>query len=282
MTRRTVLITGGNSGIGLATAHEAARRGARVCIASRDQQKSAAAKAAIEQAVPGAEVELYRLDLGSLAAIRSFAGEFLARHATLDALVNNAGTNLETQKFTADGYEMQFGGNYLGPFLLTHLLLPALEKSGDGRIVHMASMIHLIGRIKPDTFRGRKRYIGVMAYAQSKLGNILFSHALARRLAGRGVTSNAMHPGGVNTNIYDDLPNWLAGMIRPFLIGPDKAAQLACDFALAPEHRATTGTYRTVQPPSLQGSRARDVALQEFLYAESCKLTDVTPLPVQS
>lgn len=278
MAIKTVLITGGNSGIGLACAHEAATRGARVCIASRDQKKSEIAKAAIEKAVPGAQVELFRLDLGSLAAIRAFAAEFLAKHDTLDALINNAGANLETQRFTADGYEMQFGGNYLGPFLLTHLLLPALEKSGDGRVVNMASMIHLFGRIDRATWRGRKRYIGVMAYAQSKLGNILFSHALARRMAGKGVTSNAMHPGGVNTNIYDDLPNWISGMIRPFLIGPDKAARLACDFALAPEHRNTTGTYRTVQQPSLQSGKARNVALQEELYAESCALVGIEPL----
>ena len=168
MQGKTVLVTGGNAGIGLAIAHEAAKRGARVCIASRNEQKSAAAKAAIEQATPGAVVETYRLDLGSLDAIRAFAGEFLAKHDSLDALVNNAGANLETQQFTADGYEMQFGGNYLGPFLLTHLLLPALEKSGDGRVVNMASMIHLIGRIDRETWRGRKRYIGVMAYAQSQ------------------------------------------------------------------------------------------------------------------
>jgi len=278
MPRKTLLVTGGNSGIGLAIAHEAARRGVRVCIASRDMQKSAAAKAAIEQATPGAEVEVWKLDLGSLAAIREFASAFLARHDTLDVLVNNAGTNLETQKFTADGYEMQFGGNYLGPFLLTHLLLPALEKSTDARIVHMASMIHLIGRIDPATFRGRQRYIGVMAYAQSKLGNILFSHALARRLAAKKITSNAMHPGGVNTNIYDDLPAFISGLLRPFLIGPDKAATLACDFALAPEHRHTTGTYRTVQPPSFQSRKARDEKLQEWLYAESCRLTGIEPL----
>jgi NAD(P)-dependent dehydrogenase (short-subunit alcohol dehydrogenase family) len=278
MSRKTLLVTGGNSGIGLAIAHEAAQRGVRVCIASRDMQKSAAAKAAIERATPGAEVEVWKLDLGSLAAIREFAAAFLARHSTLDVLVNNAGTNLETQKFTADGYEMQFGGNYLGPFLLTHLLLPALEKSADARIVHMASMIHLIGRIDPATFRGRKRYIGVMAYAQSKLGNILFSHALARRLAAKKITSNAMHPGGVNTNIYDDLPAFISGLLRPFLIGPDKAAKLACDFALAPEHRHTTGTYRTVQPPSFQSRKARDEQLQEWFYAESCRLTGVDPL----
>lgn len=279
MSRKTILVTGGNSGIGLAIAHEAARRGARVCIASRNERKSAEAKADIERATPGAEVETWKLDLGSLDAIRRFAAEFLAAHDSLDALVNNAGTNLETQQFTADGYEMQFGGNYLGPFLLTHLLLPALEKSSDARIVNMASMIHLIGRIDPDTWRGRKPYIGVMAYAQSKLGNILFSHAMARRLASKGITSNAMHPGGVNTNIYDDLPRWLGGMLRPFLIGPDKAANLACDFALAPEHRQTTGTYRTVQPPSLQSRKARDVALQESLYADSCRLVGIAPLP---
>ncbi|MFZ5723382.1 MAG: SDR family NAD(P)-dependent oxidoreductase [Pseudomonadota bacterium] len=280
MTTKTVLITGGNSGIGLAIAKEMARRGGvRLCLASRDMKKMEAARAEIQAQAPGTGVELYALDLASLAKIRAFAADFLSRHQKLDALVNNAGAYPAKQQFTADGYEFQFGANYLGPVLLTHLLLPALQRSDDGRIVHMSSMMHMLGNIDASTFRGRRFYIGTRAYGQSKLGNLLFSHALARRL--NGITSNAMHPGGVNSPIYDDLPGFLQGIIRPFLITAEPAAKLASDLALAPEHRQTTGRYLTAQPPSFSSPRSRNVELQESLYAESCALLDIEPLPLR-
>lgn len=277
---KTVLITGGNSGIGLAIAHEMASRGnVRLCLASRDLKKTEAARDAIRAKAPGTEVECWSLDLGSLDGIRAFAKEFLAKHGRLDVLVNNAGAYPAKQQFTADGYEFQFGANYLGPVLLTHLLLPALQKSDDARIVHMSSVMHTLGNIDPSTFRGRRFYIGTRAYGQSKLGNLLFSHALARRLD--GITSNAMHPGGVNSSIYDDLPKILQGVIRPFLITAEPAAKLASDLALSPEHRQTTGQYFTAQPPTFSSPRSRNRELQEKLYADSCQLLGIEPLPVR-
>lgn len=278
---KTVLITGGNSGIGLAIAHEMAQRlpaGSTICLASRNRAKSELARTEILARVPGVQVELYDLDLASLDKIRAFASTFLAKHRQLDVLANNAGTFPDQQHFTAEGYEFQFGANYLGPFLLTHLLLPALRASDDGRIVHMSSMMHALGTINPATFRGRKPYIGVRAYGQSKLGNLMFSNALARRLD--GITSNAMHPGGVSSAIYDDLPRWQYALMKPFLIGPEKAAKLACDLALLPDLRKTTGGYFSVQTPALPSLESRNRERQEKLYADSCALLDIAPLPV--
>lgn len=277
---KIVLVTGGNSGIGLAIAHEMARRlpaGSVLCLASRNRQKMESARAEILARAPGAIVELYELDLASLAKIRAFATDFLARHPRLDVLVNNAGAFPDKQQFTADGYEFQFGANYLGPFLLTHLLLPALRAGDDGRIVNMASMMHALGKIDPATFRGRKPYIGVRAYAQSKLGNLLFSNALARRLD--GITSNAMHPGGVNSSIYDELPRWQFALLRPFLVGPEPAAKLATDLALLPEHRQTSGRYFSIQTPAFASPRARSREQQEKLYNDSCALLGIEALP---
>lgn len=277
MQRKTVLITGGNSGIGLAIAHEVAAQGARLCLACRDQQKARRAIAEIQQRTPGAEIELYALDLSSFANIRAFAGEFLAKHPVVDALVNNAGAYITAPRTTVDGFEMTFGANTLGPILLTELLLPAVERADDGRVVHLASMAHLAGQINFDSFRGRKPYFSFPAYAQSKLGNLLYSNALARRTK---VPNNAIHPGGVYSPLYRELPPWLYATFRWALIGPEKAGTLVADLALKPEHRSTTGRYLAAQPPGYASRQSRDVALQDRFYETCCELVGVPPRPV--
>lgn len=277
MQRKTVLITGGNSGIGLAIAHEMAAKGARVCLACRDQAKAKSAIAEIRARTPGAEIELYALDLASLDAIRGFANEFLAKHPVFDVLVNNAGAYITSSRQTADGFEMSIGANTLGPILLTELLLPALEKSDDGRIVHLASMGHLGGNIDFDSFRQRKPYFAFPAYAQSKLGNLLYSNALARRTR---VKSNAIHPGAVDSPLYRELPKMLYATFSWALIGPEKSGKLVADLALSAKHRETTGRYLAAQPPGYASKRSRDVELQDRFYDTCCALVGVAARPV--
>lgn len=281
---KTVVITGGNSGIGLATAHELARRGARVCLACRDQAKAQAARTEILAAVPGAQVEVYKLDLASFDAIRRFVADFSAAHDRLDVLVNNAGAVPLKQQKSADGFELQFGANYLGPVLLTHLLLPLMEKAvtvdGEARIVHLASIAHNLGRIDPATFRGRARYNPLAAYAQSKLGNLMFSNALASRLPA-GITTQALHPGGVDSPIYRELPRAVYAVMRLFLISPQRAARLVADLSLAPQWKGRSGGYETVQWPKPVSRHARSKAEQEALYDTSCKLLGLAPLPAR-
>lgn len=277
MQRKTVLITGGNSGIGLAAAHEFASRGVRLCLACRDQAKARAAIAEITARTPGAEIELYELDLASLDQVRRFADAFQAKYPVLDALVNNAGAYITSHRRTQDGFEMTIGANTLAPILLTERLLPSLEKADDGRIVHVASMGHLGGRIDFDTFRERKPYFSFPAYAQSKLGNLLYSNALARRTR---VRSNAIHPGAVDSPLYRELPSWLYATFRWALIGPDQAGRLIVDLALSPQHRETTGKYLAAQPPAYASRQARDVALQDRFYEKCCELVGVPPRPV--
>jgi len=283
---KTALITGGNSGIGLAIAHELAQWGATVCLACRDQGKAAAARDEIVQRTPGARIELYTLDLASFDAIHHFVQAFAARHERLDALINNAGAVPTRQQFTAEGFELQFGGNYLGPFLLTHLLLPLLQRAadqdgpgqGDARIVNMSSIAHTIGRMDLDTARGRKPYRVLPAYAQSKLGNLMFSHALARKLPA-GISSQAMHPGGVASPLYRDIPGWQYAVMKPFLIGPERAGRLAAELALSPARRGETGGYFSIQHPRIVTPTARNTALQDALYQQSCIWAEVPPLP---
>ena len=278
---KTVVITGGNTGIGLAIAHELAARGATVCLACRNAPKAEAARADILRAHPGATVEVYSLDLASFAHIHRFVAEFTARHPRLDVLINNAGAAPLSPQTTQDGFELQFGGNYLGPFLLTHLLLPALSEAarggvGDARIVHVSSIAHNLGRIEPATFRPGPPYRPLAAYAQSKLGNLMFNFALARRLP-PGISTHAFHPGGVDSEIYRELPGWFYAVFRLFLIGTRRAGVLGADLALAPGHRS--GSYETAQWPKPVSKTARDIQAQEALYAQSCTLAGVAPLP---
>lgn len=283
--RKTVVITGGNSGIGLAIAHELAARGATVCLACRDQRKAAAARDEILQRTPGASIELYELDLASFDAIHRFVQTFSSRHDKLHALINNAGAVPTRQQFTAEGFELQFGGNYLGPFLLTHRLLPLLQAvadeggagRGDARIVNLSSIAHTIGRMDLDTAKGRKPYRVLPAYAQSKLGNLLFSNTLARKLPA-GISSQAMHPGGVASPLYRDIPGWQYAVMKPFLIGPERAGQLAAELALDASRRGETGGYFSIQHPRILSRAARDELLQDALYAQSCAWAEVAPL----
>lgn len=281
---KVVVITGGNSGIGLAMAEELAARGARLCLACRNLDKAEAARKQILARAPGAHVELHRLDLASFDSIRAFVAELGERVPHIDALVNNAGAAPLTQQFTAEGFELQFGANYLGHFLLTHLLLPRLQAAvqlkGEARIVHVASIAHMLGRIRPDTFRGMPRYRPGAAYAQSKLANLMFSNALARRLPG-GVTSQAFHPGGVDSEIWRDLPRPVYLLLKPFLISPERAGRLGADLAVSPEHARENGGYYSTQWPRPVSRTARSHAAQDELYRASCELTGLAGLPVQ-
>ncbi|HET8730517.1 MAG TPA: SDR family NAD(P)-dependent oxidoreductase [Moraxellaceae bacterium] len=282
--QKIVVITGGNSGIGLAMAQELAARGAHICMACRNMTKAVAARDLILARTPSAHVELYQLDLASFVSIRHFAAEIAERHPHIDVLINNAGAAPLTQQITADGFEMQFGANYLGHFLLTHLLLPslsaALQMKGEARIVHVASIAHMIGRIRPDTFRGMARYRPGAAYAQSKLANLMFSNALARRLP-TGITSQAFHPGGVDSEIWRELPRPVYYALKPFLISPERAGRLGADLALSAEHARENGGYYSAQWPRPVSRTARSASAQDQLYAQSCELTGVMALPVQ-
>lgn len=210
--KRVAMITGGNSGIGFATAARLAARGFHVILASRNQQASARAIARICAAHPGARVESIPLDLASFAGVRRCAAAFQALGYPLHLLINNAGGAFEGKqaRFTADGFEMTFGTNHLGHFLLTHLLLEDLIRSAPARVITVASQLHIPGYgggPPPDfdyaNLKGEKYYNARVFYKNSKLANVWFAYELQRRLAGSGVTSNAVCPGFVPAAIAE-------------------------------------------------------------------------------
>ena len=200
---RTAIVTGANSGLGLATARELALHGARVVLACRDLEKGAAALAELQRAAPAAQLELSELDLASLASVERFAQRFTAEHERLDLLINNAGVMAPPRRETADGFELQLGVNLLGPFALSGHLLPLMQGREDARVVTLASTAHRMGRINFDDPQSLRRYNRWLAYGQSKLADLMFALELDRRLraSGSAVKSLAAHPGYAATNL---------------------------------------------------------------------------------
>jgi retinol dehydrogenase-14 len=238
MADQTVLITGGTSGIGKATATGLAAMGARVGITGRDTARSRAAAADVAAASGNPAVDPFSADLSSQAEVRRLAGEVLAAYPRLDVLVNNAGGFWATRRVTADGLEHTFAVNHLAPFLLTSLLLDRLKASAPARIVTVSSGAHTAGKIDFDDLQGERRYSGQRAYSQSKLANIMFSYELARRLDGTGVTATVLHPGVVRTGFAAEDPSAVLKvflhLIRAFLKTPEQGG--ATSVYLAAHH----------------------------------------------
>jgi NAD(P)-dependent dehydrogenase (short-subunit alcohol dehydrogenase family) len=205
---RVAIVTGGNSGLGLAAARALAAAGAETILACRDTEKAEAAAASIRSAVPAATVAVEGLDLASLASVREFAERWAASRDGLDLLINNAGVMAPPRRETADGFELQLGTNHLGHFALTGLLLPRMGGREDARVVTVSSTAHKFGRIAFGNLQGERRYFRWRAYGQSKLANVLFARELDLRLRGGGsdVKSLAAHPGYAATNLQTAAP----------------------------------------------------------------------------
>jgi NAD(P)-dependent dehydrogenase (short-subunit alcohol dehydrogenase family) len=238
-TGRTAIVTGANSGLGLVSARELARKGANVVLACRNVEKGAAAVAEITQVAPGAQLELEALDLGSLASVQEFAERFRAKHDGLDVLLNNAGVMAPPRRVTANGFELQLGTNHLGHFALTGHLIDAMEGRADARVVTLSSIAHRTGRINFEDLQSERRYNRWRAYGQSKLADLMCALELDRRLraAGSTVKSLAAHPGYAATNLQSaavPTPDRLVMVVTNALL-----AQSAENGALPPLYAAT-------------------------------------------
>jgi NAD(P)-dependent dehydrogenase (short-subunit alcohol dehydrogenase family) len=284
---RTAIVTGANSGLGLVTARELARAGASVVMACRNLDKGHAAIEGVRAAVPGAQVGLDELDLASLESVRAFAERFRSTHDGLDLLVNNAGVMAPPRRRTADGFELQFGTNHLGHFLLTTLLLPSMEGREDARVVTLSSTAHKMGRIAFDNLNGDRHYFRWRAYGQSKLANLLFALELDRRLRREGSTvkSLAAHPGYAATNLQTAAPPLVDRLVmkvgNAVMAQSDEMGTLPTLFA-ATEPGLEGGTYVGPDGPGEQrghptivapNGRARDEDTARRLWQVSEELT---------
>lgn len=270
----TCLVTGATSGIGYETALGLARAGARVGIVGRDPRKVLASAASIREAVPGAGIDDFVADLSSQAETRRLIDEVRAAYDRLDVLVNNAGAIFDRHQTTVDGIERTWALDHLAYMQVTLGLLDLLKASAPARVVNVASRVHMNGAIDLDDIDLTRSYSPLKAYSQAKLGNVVFTAALARRLAGSGVTANSLHPGVVATGFAGDTGGWFGfgwKLIRPFLIAPSDGAATSLHLATSPQVDGISGRYFAKCRPVQPSAAARDEALQEKVWALSLR-----------
>jgi retinol dehydrogenase-12 len=268
---RVCLITGANTGIGRATAAELARRGARVVMACRSLEKAQPVAEAIRAEAKNDAVEVVELDLASFASIRRTAAALMARDLPIHVLINNAG--LAARGLTADGFELVFGTNHLGHFLLTHLLLERLRASVPARIVTIASRAHY--KASGIDFEAVRRPTASLTalpeYEVSKLANVLFSAELARRLGNNGITTYSLHPGVIASDIWRRIPWPLRPLALSFMSSLEDGARAVLDAAVNPARAAETGRYYNEGQERHPSKLAQDPELARRLWEESAR-----------
>jgi NAD(P)-dependent dehydrogenase (short-subunit alcohol dehydrogenase family) len=271
--RPTAVITGTTHGIGTVTSYALARAGYRVVMLCRNVTAATALAQDFMRRQPGSQVEVVHCDLADLSSVRAAAREVRDRCPQIDRLINNAGIVSTRHRRSVDGHELTFATNHLGPFLLTRMLLPALGPAA--RVINVASKVHYRGRMDLDRIDDpRARYSSVAAYSRSKLANVLDTFALARRLAGSGITVNCLHPGVVATNL---LPGWL-NRIRPLfkrlILTAEQGARTTLFLALDPGAGGLQGQYLDeYQQVQSAAAAAHDQSLQDELMARSARWT---------
>jgi NAD(P)-dependent dehydrogenase (short-subunit alcohol dehydrogenase family) len=279
MTGKICLVTGGNSGIGKATAVGLTKMGATVVIVSRNKEKGVTAVTDIIAKSGNKNVELIQADMSSQNSIHNLAEEFKARHEKLHLLINNAGVYLTKRTTTEDGLESTFAVNYLGPFLLTSLLLDILKASAPSRIVNVTSDAHNGANIHFEDLQGEKRFSGWQAYGQSKLAMILFTHELAKKLEGTGVTVNSAHPGVVRTNFAKNNGGLIMLGFRflgIFFISPKSSAKRILYVATSPTSEGVTGKYFSKNHEARSSPESYDDDAARRLWQISEQLTNVS------
>jgi NAD(P)-dependent dehydrogenase (short-subunit alcohol dehydrogenase family) len=276
MTGKVCLITGGTSGIGWVTASRLAQFGASVIVVGKNRSRGQLAVSRIREEQGGHTVEFIQTDLSSLQEVRDLVEDFHKRYDRLDVLVNNAGTTLLIRRLSPDGYEMTLAVNHLSHFLLTNLLLDTLKSSAPSRVIHVSSGSHRGAEIRFNDLQSEKKYWIITAYGQSKLANVLFAYELARRVEGTGVTSNAVHPGFVSTNMGRDNGWFIHKLIRLAMrfsgISPEEGAQTILYLATSPEVECVTGKYFYERKPVKSSANSYDLDTARRLWQVSEQL----------
>ncbi len=276
MDGKLVIVTGATGGIGFYTAQEIARMGAAVILVGRNEAKCLASVPAIQQDTGNPSISYLLADLSSQTQIRTLAQKFLDQYDHLDVLVNNAGVAFLRRHLSEDGLEMTLAVNHLAYFLLTNLLLDALRASPTARVVNVSSGSHYNEHLDFSDLQLTRYYNPLKAYGRSKLANILFTYELARRLSGTHITSNALTPGRVATDIWKKVNRWLTPLINPIIqrIGqtPLQGAQTSIYLATSPEVEGITGLYYANKQPVRTSPASYNVESAQQLWEVSAKL----------
>ncbi|KAL2089940.1 hypothetical protein ACEWY4_014628 [Coilia grayii] len=278
---KTVIITGANTGIGKETVRELARRGGRIIMGCRDMEKCEAAAREIRGKTLNKHVYAKYIDLASIKSIKAFVEKIQEEEERVDVLINNAGVMRCPPGKTEDGFDMQFGVNYLGHFLLTYLLLDKLKSSAPSRIINLSSVAHVGGEMDFDDLNwDHRKFDTKKAYSQSKLAIVLFTRELAKKLEGTGVTVNALHPGVVATDLgrHTGLhqSQLSSTVLSPFFFlfvkSPTLGAQSSVYLAVAKELDGISGRYYDVMTEKDPAPQALDDKASERLWHASVAL----------
>jgi len=264
------VVTGATAGIGRAVAQRLAAAGGTVALVGRDQARTDSARDEITRAAPNATVEVHLADLSNPADVRRLASELSDAHPRIASLVKSAAVYSSRRVETADGLELMFATNHLGPFLLTNLLLPCLRASGAARVITLTAPA--TNRIDFDDLEGSRRFRSLPAFGASKAANLLFTFELARRLAGSGVTANAVHPGVARTGLMRKGPPPLRFIMRFLAAPPERAAEHIAPLLTDERYAAATGQFFHKGKPMDPPPYTRDVEIQRRLWDVSEQL----------
>lgn len=276
MRGKLCMVTGATGGIGLVTARALAGRGAHVLIVGRNAAKGATVIDELRRTTGNPQIDFLQADLSVQSDIRRLAEDFARAHRRLDLLVNNAGAIFWNRRVSSEGFEMTLALNHLNYFLLTGLLLDRLRAAAPARIVNVASRMHRQAAFDLDDLQSTRRYDGRRVYANTKLCNILFTSALARRLPADEVTVNCLHPGFVRSNFGGDNALWFRVAVRIAMlgaIGVEEGAETSIHLATSPELAGSTGGYYVKKKLAQPTAAARNVDTGERLWAASEQLT---------
>lgn len=285
MVGKVVIVTGGNSGIGLETAKDLACRGARIILACRSMKRAAKAKEEIVKFSGNEDVHCKQLDLAHLSSVREFCTHILNTEKRLDVLINNAGAGKIGNYKTEDGIHIGMQVNYFGPFLLTCLLLPLLKSSTPSRIVNVSSKMHILGDGDLKRINKDKYWSDYLMYANSKMYLNLMTLELSRRLKGTGVTVNSLHPGLAATNIFRNIPSIMRILVEQcvqlMFQNSWEASQTSIYLAVAPEVKSISGRYFSDCRETKPSKICQDAEIARRLWTETEKLVKFE-LPAQS
>jgi NAD(P)-dependent dehydrogenase (short-subunit alcohol dehydrogenase family) len=283
MNGKVVLITGGTNGIGKQAAHDLAKLGATIVITARDAAKGERVASELRKASNNERISVLRGDLSRMSDVVAVARGFRDKHSRLDVLINNAGGIYDARQTTADGFEYTFAFNHLAYFLLTRELLDMLKTSAPARIVNVSSAAHTGGRINFDDLQAERGYSSFRAYSQSKLANVMFTYALARRIEGTNVTANALHPGFVDTGFGANggflMRNAINIMKKFGALTPQKGADTVVFLASSPVVAGVSGKYWDQRKAIASNAASMDRAAQERLWETSERLIDQALAP---
>ncbi len=273
MTTKVCLVTGASSGVGRATAARLAGTGAGVVVVCRDRTRGEQARKEIISQTQNQSVDLMIADLSSLASVRSLVANFEARYSRLDVLINDAAIYSSTREVTPDGFELMFATNYLGPFLLTRLLIPRLVAAAPSRVISVTAPSTT--RPNLNDLQGERKFGALSAFGASKAADLLFTYALSRRLERVGVMANAYHPGIVRTGLMSraSVPVRLVSSVMNLFVGvtPERASKGLVELATSDRFTKLTGQLvhngKTIAAPFVE-----DVDFQDHLWKTSCGL----------